>query len=67
MTRDPDRELTTTLARGIDILTCFRADRPVLANKDFAQQTGLSRSAVARLTHTLVELGFLQREGEPAR
>jgi len=67
MTHDQDREFTTTLARGIDILACFRADRPVLANKDFAQQTGLPRSAVARLTHTLVALGFLQREGEPAR
>ncbi|CAB3651860.1 IclR family transcriptional regulator [Achromobacter denitrificans] len=67
MGHERDREFTTTLARGIDILACFRADRPVLANKDFAQQTGLSRSAVARLTHTLVELGFLQREGEPAR
>ena len=67
MAHEPDREFTTTLARGIDILACFRADRPVMANKDFAAQTGLSRSAVARLTHTLVELGFLQREGEPPR
>ena len=67
MGHERDREFTTTLARGIDILACFRADRPVLANKDFAQQTGLSRSAVARLTHTLVELGFLQREGRRAR
>ena len=50
MAHEPDREFTTTLARGIDILACFRADRPVLANKDFAAQTGLSRSAVARLT-----------------
>lgn len=67
MGHERDREFTTTLARGIDILACFRADRPVLANRDFAQQTGLSRSTVARLTHTLVEPGFLQREGEPAR
>jgi DNA-binding IclR family transcriptional regulator len=63
----PDRDFATTLAHGIDILACFRADRPELANKDFAQQTGLSKSAVARLTHTLVELGFLQRLGSPAR
>ncbi|MGE8616563.1 MAG: IclR family transcriptional regulator [Achromobacter spanius] len=64
---NPDRDFATTLAHGIDILACFRADRPELANKDFAQQTGLSKSAVARLTHTLVELGFLQRLGPPAR
>lgn len=62
-----ERDFATTLAHGIDILACFRADRPELANKDFAQQTGLSKSAVARLTHTLVELGFLLRSGPPAR
>ena len=67
MALERDRDFATTLAHGIDILGCFRADRPGLANKDFAQQTGLSRSAVARLTHTLVELGFLQRVGTPAR
>lgn len=62
-----ERDFATTLAHGIDILACFRADRPELANKDFAEQTGLSKSAVARLTHTLVELGFLLRSGPPAR
>jgi DNA-binding IclR family transcriptional regulator len=67
MAPDRDRDFATTLAHGIDILACFRADRPELANKDFALQTGLSKSAVARLTHTLVELGFLQRSGPPAR
>jgi len=62
-----DTQFATTLARGIDILACFRADQPELANKDFARLTGLSRSAVARLTHTLVELGFLQRDAATAR
>ncbi len=57
-----DTQFASTLAHGIDILSCFRADSPVLANKDFAQQTGLSKSAVARLTHTLLLLGFLQRD-----
>lgn len=62
-----NRDFATTLARGIDILSCFRADRPELANKDFVAQTRLSKSAVARLTHTLVELGFLVRVGTPTR
>ncbi|MCD0505075.1 IclR family transcriptional regulator [Bordetella petrii] len=64
---DRDTQFATTLAHGIDILACFKADSPALANKDFARQTGLSRSAVARLTHTLVELGFLQRDAASAR
>ena len=67
MTRDADPDFATTLTHGIDILGCFRAEQPELANKDFARLTGLSRSAVARLTHTLVELGFLQRVGAPVR
>ncbi|WP_028356116.1 IclR family transcriptional regulator [Bordetella petrii] len=62
-----DTQFASTLAHGIDILACFKADKPELANKDFAHQTGLSRSAVARLTHTLVELGFLQRDPATAR
>lgn len=65
MTSPPD--FAATLARGIDILSCFSADRPVLANKDFALRTGLSSSAVARLTHTLVALGYLRRMGTPPR
>ncbi|ALM83506.1 IclR family transcriptional regulator [Bordetella sp. N] len=62
-----DAEFATTLAHGLDILACFSADLPVLANKDFALRTGMSKSAVARLTHTLVELGYLRRTGTPPR
>nr|MBF0685958.1 helix-turn-helix domain-containing protein [Pseudomonas sp.] len=60
---DKDSQFATTLSHGIDILASFRADSPTLANKDFVQRTGLSKSAVARLTHTLVQLGYLRRDG----
>src|SRR5690606_36950798 len=40
----------------------FRSDSPVLGNKEFVQRTGLSKSTVARLTHTLVQLGYLRRD-----
>jgi DNA-binding IclR family transcriptional regulator len=67
MRRSSEPDFVATLQHGIDILSCFSAQRPVLGNKDFALRTGLSRSAVARLTHTLVLLGYLQRVGDPPR
>lgn len=62
-----DRQFAATLARGIDLLLCFRADDASLANKDFAQRTGLSRPTVARLTHTLTLLGYLRHDPVAAR
>lgn len=59
---DRDRHFATTLARGIDILLAFRAGESLLGNKDFVQRTGLSKSTVARLTHTLTELGYLRHD-----
>src|SRR5690606_40542037 len=59
---DKDSQFATTLSHGIDILASFRADSALLSNKDFVQRTGLSKSAVARLTHTLVQLGYLRRD-----
>lgn len=56
-----DPQFASTLASGIDILSCFRPGETVLGNKEFAQRTGLMPSTVARLTHTLLELGYLRR------
>ncbi|RZT42195.1 IclR family transcriptional regulator [Cupriavidus agavae] len=57
-----DRQFATTLANGIDILLAYRPGEALLGNKDFVQRTGLSKSTVARLTHTLVVLGYLRHE-----
>jgi DNA-binding IclR family transcriptional regulator len=62
-----DRQLAATLARGIELLLCFRGGETSLANKDFAQRTGLSRPTVARLTHTLTLLGYLRHDAVAAR
>ena len=55
---DPD--FVTALARGFAILRCFRRGERALGNKEMASRTGLPRSTVARLTHTLTELGYLE-------
>ena len=55
---DPD--FVTAVARGFAILRCFKRGERALGNKEMAARTGLPRSTVARLTHTLTELGYLE-------
>lgn len=59
---EKDPQFAATLARGIDILLSYRAGEFVLGNREFVQRTGLSKSTVARLTHTLVSLGYLRHD-----
>ncbi|HWL79809.1 MAG TPA: IclR family transcriptional regulator [Roseomonas sp.] len=55
----PDRHFVTALARGLEVLGCFRQGEPLLGNQEIAARTGLPKSTVSRLTHTLTELGYL--------
>ncbi|ONG48797.1 IclR family transcriptional regulator [Pseudoroseomonas deserti] len=54
-----DRHFVTALARGLEVLGCFRRGEALLGNQEIAARTGLPKSTVSRLTHTLTELGFL--------
>ena len=54
-----DRNFVTALARGLDVLRCFRENETALTNTDFSERTGLPKATVSRLTHTLVELDYL--------
>jgi DNA-binding IclR family transcriptional regulator len=60
--REKDSQFASTLSRGIDILQSFRVGESVLGNRDFVERTGLSKTTVARLTHTLVALGYLRHD-----
>ena len=62
-----DRQFATTLARGFEILRCFTAVRPVLGNKELADETGLSRPTISRFTYTLVKLGYLREDPYTAK
>ena len=55
-----DRQFVTALARGLEVLRCFRAGNPMLGNQEIAQKTGLPKPTVSRLTFTLTELGYLR-------
>ncbi|MDR5825605.1 IclR family transcriptional regulator [Caballeronia sp. LZ043] len=61
MTHAPVTPVTLTLDRGLQILRAFHAARAPLNNGELAQRTGMSRSAVSRLTSTLIQLGYLRR------
>lgn len=54
-----DRNFVTALARGLEVLRCFRANESELTNTDFAERTGLPKPTVSRLTHTLCKLDYL--------
>ncbi len=54
-----DRNFITALARGLDVLRCFRPNETRLTNNDISERTGLPKPTVSRLTHTLCKLDYL--------
>jgi DNA-binding IclR family transcriptional regulator len=55
-----ERYFITALARGLEVLACFRsADKGGLSNQQIAERCGLPKSTVTRFTYTLTRLGYL--------
>ncbi|RMC37592.1 IclR family transcriptional regulator [Paracoccus alkanivorans] len=54
-----DRNFVTAIARGFDVLRCFRLDETTLTNQEIASRTKLPKPTVSRLTYTLCKLGYL--------
>ena len=54
-----DRQFVTALARGLEVLRCFKPGEQFLGNQEIAKRTGLPKPTVSRLTYTLTQLGFL--------
>jgi len=54
-----DRHFVTALARGLEVLACFRTGEATLSNQELAVRCKLPKSTVSRLTHTLTALGYL--------
>ena len=54
-----DRKFVSALARGLEVLRCFRPGEASLSNNDISERTGLPKPTVTRLTHTLRKLGYL--------
>jgi DNA-binding IclR family transcriptional regulator len=49
----------TALARGLEVLACFRHGEATLSNHELALRCKLPKSTVSRLTLTLTRLGYL--------
>jgi len=62
-----DRHFVTALARGLEVLACFRHGDRMLGNQELSKRCGLAKSTVSRLTHTLTELGYLIYVDESAK
>ena len=45
-----DRNFVTALARGLDVLRCFRPGEVSLTNLDLSERTGLPKPTISRLT-----------------
>lgn len=57
-----DRQFVTALARGLEVLRCFRPRDRHLGNQDIAARTGLPKPTVSRLTYTLTRMGYLYHD-----
>ena len=62
-----DRHFVTALARGLEVLSCFRHGEITLSNQELAQRCKLPKSTVSRLTMTLTKLGYLIHVQESGR
>jgi DNA-binding IclR family transcriptional regulator len=54
-----DRHFVTALARGLEVLACFRSGDAMLGNGELAERCHLPKSTVSRLAQTLARLGYL--------
>lgn len=61
------RQFVTSLARGLEVLRAFRPGDATLGNQEIAERTGLSKPTVSRLTHTLLDLGYLTYSSRSGR
>lgn len=57
-----DKNLSTSLVRGLAILSSFSEDEPLLGITDLAGKLELNKSTVHRYVHTLKTLGYLEQD-----
>ncbi|GAA0798729.1 IclR family transcriptional regulator [Cupriavidus gilardii] len=55
-----DPRFVTALARGLELLRCYRPTDRWLAHQELARRTGLPSATVSRLTFTLSAAGYLK-------
>ncbi len=56
------RDFIESLSRGVDLLSVLSQVPSPLSLTELSRKTNLSKSTVQRVTHTLVEMGYLNRD-----
>ncbi|MFI5427129.1 IclR family transcriptional regulator [Aeromicrobium sp. UC242_57] len=65
--KDPrDRQIVAALAKGLEVLRCFERPGEELTVSEIARRVGLTQPTAWRLSHTLVEHGYLVRSVDGA-
>jgi IclR family pca regulon transcriptional regulator len=59
-----DSEFLSTLARGLSVLRAFTKERPEMTLSEVAAATDLNPAVARRCLNTLVELGYVGKEGK---
>ena len=59
-----DRRFVTALARGLELLRCFKPQDRWLPHAELARRSGLPQATVSRLSFTLTSLGYLRHRPE---
>ncbi|MBB5366802.1 MULTISPECIES: IclR family transcriptional regulator [unclassified Janthinobacterium] len=54
-----DRQFVNALARGLEVLRCFRPGEVFLSNAEMAKRTAIPKPTISRLSYTLTKLGYL--------
>ncbi len=54
---------TESVERAMSILSAFSTQRPSMSLAELAEETGLHKSTILRLTNSMAIYGFIQRDG----
>lgn len=57
-------DFVASLAKGLQVIEAFQAEKPRLSITDVAQETGLDRATARRCLLTLAELGYADYDGK---
>ncbi len=55
---------TESVERALSILSAFSTQKPVMTLADIAEETGLHKSTILRLTNSMQIYGFIQRDND---
>ncbi len=55
---------TESVERAMSILSAFSTQRPIMSLAELAEETGLHKSTILRLTNSMMIYGFIQRDSD---